>query len=128
MCQSFSFPCPLYVSTSGDTLAMHCSVTNIQAKGCLDPTCKGEQATDTAGGHVREAASGIELCVLGPPECTAPLGQSLMGKAPRASATECLLLLFCLYVLATVIFFSVIWHGMNGCEGFPAASNIVSLL
>lgn len=104
-------------------------MTNIQAIGCLDPTCKGEQARDTAGGHVREAASGIELCVLGPPERTAPLGQSLMGKAPRASATECLLLLFCLYVLVTVIFLCYLAGYEWVCVGgFPTASNIVSLL
>ena len=46
------------------------------------------------------------------------MGKSQIGKAPRASAPECLLLLLCLTCLL-LPFFSGIQHGGNGCGGSP---------
>lgn len=66
----------------------------------------------------------IELQETGPTECKAPMSESQIGKAPRALAPECFLLLLCLYMSAAAIF---LWY-LVWCEwgwGIPTAFNVV---
>ena len=72
----------------------------------------------------------IELHETGPTECQALMGKSRIGEAPRASAPECLLLLLCLYMLATAVPLHVgcccqylTWCGWGW--GIPTAFNVV---
>ena len=49
----------------------------------------------------------LGLLEFGPPECKALIGETWIGKAPRSSAPECLLLPLCLYMFAAAIF---LWY------------------
>ena len=62
----------------------------------------------------------IEFREFGSPPCKNVMGESWIGKAPRASASECLLLLLCLYMFAAAIFLWYrLWYEWVGGGGFP---------
>lgn len=65
----------------------------------------------------------IEVPEVGPPESTAPMGESQIGRTPGNSATECPLLLMCLSMLAAATF---LWH-LTWCERLWSVSNHIAV-
>lgn len=80
----------------------------------------GLKANCFDGGHIRGAAGGNGLQGFGPPECKELMDEFWIGKAP-----ECLLLLLYLYMFATDIFSSGVWHGVSGYGEILTAVKVV---